>query len=205
MFLENDKKIIIQCATTSGEKQIGKYHLDGYAEVNGKTIGLDFHGCRHHPCPHNCGTPPANDVNDLEYEKLRTECLEEHLDVYIVEYECEFRKKKYKPVGNIYKYQFRDLVEEAELVEAVADGSFFGLINVDIRCPDEVIEKYKDLGMPFIFQNIDLTEDHLSPTMRALAEANNVKYPRRQLCITYHGDGVLLISRLLKFYLNFFF
>ena len=202
MFVENGQKVLIQCATTHGEKAFRQYHLDGYAVVNGKKIGLDFCGCRWHHCPHKCSTVQAPDIPTLEYQNQREKFLREKLDIYVVQYECEFRKMRYKPVGNIYKFQFRGDIQLEEIVSSVSDGSFFGFVKVDLRCPEEVIEKYAELGMPFIFRNIEITPDHLSPTMRALSEINKVNFPARQLCITYHADEILVTSRLLKFYLE---
>ena len=93
-------------------------------------------------------------------------------------------------------------ISEKQILEAVEDGSFYGLLNVTIETPDDVFQKYKNLGLPFLFQNIDLTEGHLSETMRKLAFANGIKFPRRQLVITYHASEVLLNTDLLKYYLS---
>lgn len=199
---ENGQKVLIQCATTHGEKQIGKYYLDGYAEVRGKRIGLDFHGCRWHHCPHNCSTITSPTARPLDQEKIRYDFIRNRLNIYIVQYECEFRNMRYKPVGNIFKFQYHEIIREDELIRSVVDGSFYGLINVDLRCPQNVVEKYKHLGIPFIFRNIELTEEHLSPPMLDLAKKNKIKFPKRQLCITYNADEILLVSQLLQFYLS---
>jgi len=205
MFLENGVKKLIRCSITHGEKRVdGKhnYSLDGYAEVNGKKIGIDYHGCRFHHCPFNCPTVRDPTAKPLSYDIEREAYIRSKLDVYIVQYGCEFKKLKYKPVGNMYKFQFRKHVDATEIIDSVKDGSFFGLVCVDIKSPDSVTKKFEDLGLPLIFQNLDLTEDHLSPTMKNLAEVNKVKFPRRQLCVTFNGENMLLDSELLRYYIE---
>jgi len=50
------QKILIQHALNRGEKQIGPYTVDGYAEIDGVKHVFEFHGCFYHGCP-QCFSP----------------------------------------------------------------------------------------------------------------------------------------------------
>ena len=117
-------------------------------------------------------------------------------------YECQFKKMKHQMGGNIYKYLFKTGITKDEIIDSVKDKSYYGFVSCDIYCPDKVFEKYENLKMPFIFQNLDLTKDHVSPPMVKLADANNVTFPRRQLCISYNASNILMNTELLSYYLE---
>ena len=202
MFIENGVKKLIRCAITHGEKKIGIFYLDGYAEVNGKRIGIDYHGCRFHHCPHDCSTVRDPGAESLDYQINRANHIQKELDIYIVQYGCKFLEMKYKPVGNIYKFQYKKHIQEKEIIDSIKDESLFGMVCVDIMSPDSVIKKFENLGLPLIFQNLNLTLEHLSPTMKQLAEINKVKFPQRQLCVTFSAENILLDTKLLQYYLS---
>ena len=54
-YVSESENIRIQHARNGGEKVIHigrrKYHVDGYAEVNGEKTVYEFHGCKFHGCP----------------------------------------------------------------------------------------------------------------------------------------------------------
>lgn len=50
-WVMHKEKIFIQHALNAGEKQLGRYFVDGYAEVSGVKIVWEFHGCFYHGCP----------------------------------------------------------------------------------------------------------------------------------------------------------
>ena len=200
-FFENGKKILLQTFITHGEKKIEKWFLDGYAVVHGRKIGIDFHGCRFHFCPFECGVEKVPG-DTRKQEEFRAKCLKRELDEYIVMHECQFDKLKYKISGNIYNFLFREKISAKEILDATIAGNFYGFVNVNIESPPAVYEKYSKLGLPFIFRNISLTEDYLCDTMKKLAQKNNRKLPSRQLCITYNAENVLLNTDLLIYYLK---
>ncbi|XP_035981580.1 uncharacterized protein LOC118556952 [Fundulus heteroclitus] len=50
-WVAQERGIFIQHALNKGEKKIGPYHIDGYAEVRGVKIAFEFNGCFFHGCP----------------------------------------------------------------------------------------------------------------------------------------------------------
>ena len=62
--------VFIQHALNRGEKQIGKYYVDGYAEVGGVRYAWEFQGCFYHGCP-TCYDPSATcPMTNTPYEEL---------------------------------------------------------------------------------------------------------------------------------------
>ncbi|XP_035802218.2 uncharacterized protein LOC118470010 [Amphiprion ocellaris] len=55
-WVMHKRKIFIQHALNLGEKQIGSFFVDGYAEVDGVKCVWEFHGCFYHGCP-SCFSP----------------------------------------------------------------------------------------------------------------------------------------------------
>jgi len=174
--------------------------LDGWANVDGKRVGVDFHGCRFHP--HNCGVQCILTPEEIEKQQFRKKYLMEQLDIYHECYECDFRNLNYQPNGNFYKFLFKDEITPDDIIRSVQDESFYGFVCVDISSPDHVINRYKTIGMPLIFQNLDLEKEHLSPPMQEMAETHGVRFPRRNLCITFNATNILLNTELLLYYLE---
>ena len=130
----------------------------------------------------------------------------DNVDVYNVMFECQFRKMNYTPTGQFYRYLHRPTVSAADIIQDVQSTDpgkkFYGFVCCDIYSPDHVIERFKDLGFPFIFRNIEIGEEHLSPTAEMVSRGLNSKFPKRQLCVTYHADEILLNTDLLAYYLS---
>lgn len=64
------RNIFIQHALSKGEKQIGEYHVDGYAEIDGEKFAFEFLGCFYHGCP-SCFQPhQKNPLTGARYEEM---------------------------------------------------------------------------------------------------------------------------------------
>lgn len=96
-YISMKENVDIEHAQNKGEKQFGKYFLDGY-DPNNK-IGYEFHGCYFHGCQ-KCFTPETfNQVKQCSmksvYEKHcdRIKYLEKCVKIVQI-WECEFDKIK---------------------------------------------------------------------------------------------------------------
>ena len=207
-----------------GEKKIGKYHLDGYVEwettdSSGETtdhvwVGYEFMGCRFHQCPHNCGTPCLQTDEQYETEQNRLDFLRRNLTRLVIMYGCEWEERKKilrmqeKESGNkllvsrVSQFLSQPSVSETEILNALAEDSFYGIICLDIKTPVEVIAKYKHLNFPFIFHDFDVTEDMLSTETLAMAEARKTKFPYKAKTLTWNSKGFIGCTPLLRFYLD---
>ncbi|KAM4014972.1 uncharacterized protein ACNLHF_001687 [Anomaloglossus baeobatrachus] len=70
MFVAHTENITIQHALRGGEKQVGKYFLDGYAYVNNQHIAFEFQGCFYHGCPVCYNENDTNKVTNTSYGQL---------------------------------------------------------------------------------------------------------------------------------------
>ena len=125
---------VIQCALNSKEKKIGNFSLDGFVVHNGKRIGMDYEGCRWHPCTNpNCRTVFNGDEEAVRRQKERAEFLQTQLDEYIVMRECEFQPNENDPA--LLSFAFNRTIDENMVLEAVKQDKLFGIVRCDISTP----------------------------------------------------------------------
>ena len=197
----------------AGEKKIGKYFLDGYIEWESNdelvTTGYEYFGCRFHSCPFNCGTASVQTEEQRVNEIARIEYLDRVLTRLKVIYGCQWkkikeslRKKNEKIESKVCSFLTRPSVLESEILEAVKSESFYGLLRVDISTPSEVIQKYRKMNFPLIFNHLDITEDLLSPEMLKLAQDRNYDFPRSAKTLTWNAKGFIACTPLLRFYME---
>ena len=140
-FHENGDIVKIQCALNGREKTIGSFFLDGYVEVGGKTIGLDFLGCRFHKCD-NCNTECVKNDVELAKDAAREEFIKERLDEYITIHECVYRKEMKNNDPPLLSFGWtKNNITEQDIIDGIASGELFGLVKVDITTPDSAKEK----------------------------------------------------------------
>ena len=211
-------KQIQHAFTGRGEKKIGKYHLDGYVEwetENGHVwIGYEFMGCRFHKCPFKCPTNCLQTDEEHKIEQDRLDFLHRVLTRLVIMYECEWRalkeKLKLKEIrddtkileSRISQFLSQPSVSETEILQAVNEGTFYGIICLDISTPPQVIEKFKHLNFPFIFNNVAVTEDLLSEETLKMAEARKTKFPVMAKTLTWNAENFIGCTPLLRFYLE---
>ena len=86
------------------------------------------------------------------------------------------------------------LSTEHKVVEAVKDGSFFGLVRCDVRVPPELMEHFSE--MTPLFGHAKLGEAHLSPHMREFVVLS-VTSVSTHPCTCQQGRGYALRLRAL--------
>ena len=96
----------------------------------------------------------------------------------------------------------RKKITEDDILEALTNNSFFGIIKVDIVSPPEVIEKYKKTNFPFIFRKGFVSGSMLSDEMRELALSNGREFPYECRTLAWNASELIVISPLLKFYID---
>ena len=87
------------------------------------------------------------------------------------------------------------------MLDAVKDGSFFGLVRCDVRVPPELMEHFSE--MTPLFGHARLGEEHLFPHMRAYVVSSGISMStHRSLVGANRAEGMLLHSDLLRWYLK---
>ena len=93
------------------------------------------------------------------------------------------------------------VMSPARILSEVRNESLFGCVEVDIRVPDHLKEKFSEMCP--IFKNAEISRDDIGDFMKAYAEEHNIMaQPRRSLIGSMKGEKILLATPLLKWYLE---
>ncbi|BFZ13860.1 hypothetical protein BsWGS_16899 [Bradybaena similaris] len=219
-WVSHTKDIHLQTQYNGREMSLGKRRLrvDGWDSVN--RTAYQFHGCMFHGHP-NCPLTKGKDTHpktDTPLAELYAKTvanrayLEAECNVQVIEmWECEWQAlKKARPDIQSYlkatfnrvkpSYTNKVTPTEDQIIEAVKDGSLFGLVECNIEVPDVHKEKFSE--MTPIFKNIEVSRKDIGAFMQAHAEKHNIlNGPRRTLIGSYKGVEILLATPLLKWYL----
>ena len=187
-----------------GEVRIGtsKYRVDGFcAEQN---LCFEYQGCFYHACE-QCHADRMNDIHPYypltfaqvrERTRRKVEYLE-HLGYTVVQkWECDFKREHPPP-----KSTQRKTLTEQEILNMVRTGELFGLVKVDIFTPDHLKDRLDEF--PAIFKNCEVGINDVSPLMKRYCESNKkLTKPTRLLISSHKAENMLLITPLLKYYLE---
>ena len=187
-----------------GEVALGnrKIKVDGFAVSGGRGIVFQYFGDYFHGCPIHC-------PNQEKYDKtLQISKYFETLGFQLITiFECEWREaKKEANCARFLRtlrhpYIKKKTLSRNDLLAKLLDGSFFGVILVDIHTPDHLRHRFRE--MTPIFKHASLSREDIGPHMRHYAEENNIMtQPRNALIGSYFATEILLSSRLAKWYLE---
>ena len=89
---------------------------------------------------------------------------------------------------------------QQEIIAAVVDGTLFGMVECDVRVPEELQDYFSE--MQPVFKNASVTRDDIGPFMRQYAEEHDIlSKPRVMLVGSFRGVKILLATPLLRWYL----
>ena len=190
------------------EKQIGKLPVDGWCA---KThTAYQFHGCFFHGCPKYYDENEMNSVNGktmaelLAGTKTHTAYIRRFVDV-VEMWECEWKGKRIESdtkrfIDAEFPRRSSRRMTQQQILAAVVDGTLFGMVECDVRVPEELQDYFSE--MQPVFKNASVTRDDIGPFMRQYAEEHDImSAPRRMLVGSYRGDKILLATPLLRWYL----
>ena len=63
-------------------------------------------------------------------------------------------------------------MNEQQILEAIQEGTLFGLVECDIKVPEELKDYFSE--MTPIFKNIDVSVEDIGEAMKKYAEQNNL-------------------------------
>ena len=210
-----------------GERHIP---VDGYCikvTKKGKIrlIGANFHGCLFHGCPfQDCPIikgKKINEINGKTFEELRERTknislyLRKEVGIELHEMqECQFdeivadneelRKKilyTFPKYACLKKSGESGELTQPDIIRAIRNEKFFGLVSCDIAVPEDKKEFFKEF--PPIFKNCFISRDDIGSHMKDFAEEHGfLKRPQKNLISSYFGKQILLASPLVKWYLD---
>ena len=152
------------------EKRIGKRRVDGWcAETR---TANQFHGCFWHGCPKCYDQNETNSVNGktmavlLEDTKKNTAYLRRHVKV-VEMWECEWKEVRNESYMNTFlppSSRPRWSMTQHHILAAVVDGTLFGMVECDVRVPEELQDYFSE--MQPVFKNASVTRDDIGPFVR---------------------------------------
>ena len=188
------------------EKVIGKRRVDGWcAETR---TAYQFHGCFWHGCPKCYDQNETNSVNGktmavlLEDTKKNTAYFRRHVKV-VEMWECEWKEvrnesdvKTFLPPSSRPRW----IMTQHQILAAVVDGTLFGMVECDVRVPEELQDYFSE--MQPVFKNAIVTRDDIGAFMRQYAEEHDIlSKPRVMLVGSFRVIKILLATPLLRWYL----
>ena len=91
----------------------------------------------------------------------------------------------------------RRTMTQQQILAAVVDGTLFGMVECDVRVPEELQDYFSE--MQPVFKNVSVTRDDI---MRQYAEEHDIiSKPRVMLVGSFRGVKILLATPLLRWYL----
>ena len=117
---------------------------------------------------------------------------------------CEWRAQR-KTISYTNKYLYptesKFRMTEKQILQNIMDGKIFGAIEVDIEVPTNLWEHFKELTP--IFKNTIVTSADIGEHMQEYLESTKSTFhPQRYLIGSMWGKKILLITPLLKWYLE---
>ena len=96
---KNGNRQQIEWAYFRGEKRVAHYEIDGFFELDGKSIGIEFQGCFHHA--HTCQNQlNANQRIQKQRDAKKHDYLKSKMTLWII-WECEWESQKGKSMKNL--------------------------------------------------------------------------------------------------------
>lgn len=157
LYVDDGNLCLIQCAANGPEKQIGPYFLDGFVIFKEKRIGLDFRGCRFHPCD-KCPTLFIGNQVAAIRDRDRFLYLEKELDEYITVSECEYKKQMTTNKGLLNFFWGKKNISAADIIDAIKNGNIYGLAKVNIITPENAQKKVRAIIQIVYFEYLRILQ-----------------------------------------------
>ena len=158
---------------------------DGYCEIGGVMHIFQFHGCyfHQHDCHISRQSKRVKESKDYQLRCAKIDGLCSKYGVLHRIYGCEWKKLKrtvqfYNPFD---PFPGKEFVTEAEIVNAILNGSLFGLIKCSITSPQSVIDRYMSVNYPPVTSKITVEESMISPEIRQRMKNTGKKISPDQL------------------------
>ena len=204
---------IIETAICEGERRLGRQNVpvDGFSPATNTVY--EFNGCYWHG--HGCSPETSVSIGgrDAQQRRNKTNLKRQYLEQLgykvVSIWECDWRKevnnapalKEFLQAFYRHTYGQNKEMTEDDILTAIKQGKMFGFVECDIRVPDNLIDRFSE--MPPIFKNVSLDRAHLSEHMQQFAETEGyLKRPQRYLIGSMYGTKILLLTELLKWYLE---
>ena len=185
----------------NGEHRFGRWRFDGYDEVNSTVY--EYHGCFWHG--HPCHTSHENEswITTIQREQ---EIRDAGFNL-VTTTSCEWKempesKQWYdKPLPPPPPCENQSTVTMKDILNDILYDHVYGFLKVDIHVPDWLKLRFNEF--PPLFKNTEITiadiGEHMQAYCRSITRNTGVK---RSLISSMHAKGIVLLTPLLKKYLE---
>ena len=186
-WVAHKERIHIRHQLNNTEKRIGdrKLPVDGF-NAQTQTV-YQFHGCFWHG--HDCSLNRGKEMNDkrkkpmvelLEETRAHTEYIRSKGFTVVEMWECEWRqlKRTNRELQRFIATEVRRTLDKVKIMSAerilseVRHERLFGCVEVDIRVPEHLKEKFSE-RCP-IFKNTEISLEDIGEYMKAYAEEHKI-------------------------------
>ena len=119
--------------------------------------------------------------------------------------ECEwkdFQKQNNIPICELLRWRGVKLNEQ-QMLEAIQDGEFFGIVKASIHFPEQTRNKWRELNFPPLFERISLEKEQIDEEMAEQILQKKWKFPLHpQLMLTWSVQNYITPTTLIQFYLK---
>ena len=91
---------------------------------------------------------------------------------------------------------------ENSLLNAIRNDEVFGFVVADVSTPDNIREEFGSFLFPPVVRRMTLNQDHLSDHMKKVCVEENRKLEFKTLVQTYSCEQEVLMTPLVKMYLE---
>ena len=183
--------------------------MDGFHAPSNTVYEIDgcfFHACS---CILDCKSDDAK-KQELAVKAERTQQKHAYIRQLcynlVVMKECQWPQLKQKNERVQSAFQNAPSLHPGPLItsdilELVQTGKLSGILRDDIEIPEHLKEMFSEMCP--IFKNVDISLDDVGHYMKQYGEEHGfIKQPQRSLISSYFGRDLLLINRLLQYYLR---
>ena len=213
-WVAHQDRIHIRHQLNNTEERIGdrKLPVDGF-NVESQTV-YQFQGCYWHG--HDCALNRGKEANEkrnkpelLEETRADTKYMRSKGYRVVEMWECEWRRMKRtnRELQRFIATELRrtldtiKIMSPERILREVRQDRLFGCVEVDIRVPEHLKEKFSEMCP--IFKNTNISREDIGDFMKAYAEEHNIMaQPRRSWIESMKGEKILLATPLLKWYLE---
>ena len=198
---EREFKETFHCHITNKNK-LRVYKPDGYALINGVQHFFEYDGCYDHICIHNCSVSRKSRRNKTRDDNTRNDFYRKHGILHTMT-SCQWKKQrpalKFPIHTSVFFNQKR--ITEQKILNKVKSGKFFGLVKLDLKSPQNVIDKFLKLHFPPIFRHLNIDPEMIHEEYKKKMTSQSRKFDNLSvLSQTFHADQILITTEMALFY-----
>ena len=186
----------------SDEVKVRIYRPDGYALINDVHHFFEYDGCYDHKCVHNCSTSRKSRRNKTRDDGPRNAFFRK-MGILHTTTSCEWKKTRNNFKFPIHTSVFfnKKRITEDQILQKVKEKKFFGLVKLDLKSPQHVIDKFMKLGFPLIFRHLNVTTDMIHPEYKRIMTEQGRKFDDFSvLSQTFNASQLLITTEMAVFY-----